>query len=340
MVARDRTGAYADGIRQGAPEAIPAAIAARFGEVTDRWHPLRNLGEAFYAVVERHRATARRVGREMMVARAAEAAQALASAIVCPNAAARRSEASRARRHARFAEAARLHTAGASLSGISRLLGADRKTLRRWLQAGGVPAWQQPRRSSVLDPYRGRLERRWAEGCRNAARLWRELTAMGFPGRPATVRSWATRQRTVEPDASRPPTTAGGQPWRPPSSRRVARLLMAGVNDLPDADHVFATRLLAEAPALDLAAAKRLALCLQKKSTEALGDVLAVSEATLLAPFVAELRKDTAAVQAALDTPWTTSPVEGQINHIKTIKPSMYGRAGFDLLRAHILNAA
>lgn len=103
---------------------------------------------------------------------------------------------------------------------------------------------------------------------------------MDFSGRPATVRSWVTQQRTVEPDASRPPTTAGGQPWRPPSSRRLARLLMAGVNDLPDADRVFATRLLAEVPAPDLAvaAAERLALCLRKKGTEALGDVLAASE--------------------------------------------------------------
>ena len=333
VIARDRAGAYADGVRQGAPAAVQA---------TDRWHLLRNLGDAVYTVVERHHAAARRVGREVMAARAAEAAQSRPPAVVRPNAAARRSEASRARRHARFAEAARLHAAGASLSAISRLLGTDRKTLRRWLQAEGVPAWQQPRRGSVLDPYRSHLERRWAEGCRNAARLWRELTAMGFPGRPATVRAWATQQRRAEPDASRPPTTAGGQPWRPPSSRRVARLLMAGVSNLPDADRAFATRLLAEAPALDLAvaAAKRLALCLQKKSTEALGDVLTASGATLLAPFVAELRKDVAAVQAALDTPWTTSPVEGQINRIKTIKRSMYGRAGFDLLRARILNAA
>ena len=41
-----------------------------------------------------------------------------------------------------------------------------------------------------------------------------------------------------------------------------------------------------------------------------------------------------------LDLPWTTSPAEGQINRIKTTKRSMYGRAGFQLLRARVLNAA
>ena len=55
---------------------------------------------------------------------------------------------------------------------------------------------------------------------------------------------------------------------------------------------------------------------------------------------VLELRKDIAAVQAELDLPWTTSPAEGQVNRIKLIKRSMYGRAGFDLLRARVMHAA
>ena len=61
---------------------------------------------------------------------------------------------------------------------------------------------------------------------------------------------------------------------------------------------------------------------------------------TLLAGFAVNLARDQAAVQAALDLPWTTSPVEGQVNRIKTIKRSMYGRAGFDLLHARVLQAA
>lgn len=46
------------------------------------------------------------------------------------------------------------------------------------------------------------------------------------------------------------------------------------------------------------------------------------------------------ALQAALELPWTTSPVEGQINRLKMIKRTMYGRAGFNLLRQRVLEAA
>ena len=64
------------------------------------------------------------------------------------------------------------------------------------------------------------------------------------------------------------------------------------------------------------------------------------AEKTELASYAANLCRDIDAVQAALDLPWTTSPVEGQINRLKLIKRSMYGRAGFDLLRNRVLNAA
>ncbi|KMO44615.1 hypothetical protein VQ03_02330 [Methylobacterium tarhaniae] len=54
---------------------------------------------------------------------------------------------------------------------------------------------------------------------------------------------------------------------------------------------------------------------------------------------VADLRLDRAAVEAALAPPWSTSPVEGQSNRVKTLKRTMYGRAKLDLLRARMLAA-
>jgi transposase len=334
IVARDRAGVYADGIRQGAPNAV---------QVADRWHLLRNLGDALQAIVERHHAAARRIAAEVAADLVAGAPTAGTPAIERPDVATTpRGPAAHAGRRARFEEAARLHATGVSLRQISRLLGTDCKTVRRWLRAGDIPSWQQPRRGSMLDAHRDHLERRWAEGCRNAARLWRELASVGFSGGYTTVKAWAARRRKTGPNVGRMSAADKGQPWRWPSGRRMARLLMAETDTLAEADRTFVARLLDAVPPLAaaVAAAQRLSLLLRRQSSEKLEDVLTATSATPLASFTAELRKDIDAVQAAVDLPWTTSPVEGQIGRIKMLKRTMYGRAGFELLRARVLHAA
>jgi transposase len=137
IVARDRAGAYADGIRQGAPNAV---------QVADRWHLLRNLSDAVRVAVERQHAGIQRAAR-----RIAEEAATLVTSVpmaapapVTETAAEQRRRASYARRQARYEEATRLRAAGVSLKRIAVLIGAERKTIRRWLRAGAAPAWRQP----------------------------------------------------------------------------------------------------------------------------------------------------------------------------------------------------
>ncbi|MDT8296422.1 ISL3 family transposase [Roseomonas mucosa] len=335
VVARDRAGAYADGIRQGAPAAV---------QVADRWHLLRNLGDAVPALVDRHAAAVRRAGRLIAdTVAAAIAAEPMPPAPPRPpNAAARASQASLARRQARYEEAAGLRAKGVSISRIAARLGAERKTVRRWLRLGHAPSWKQRPRTSTLAAFADVLDRRWAEGCRNAAQLWRELVAQGFAGRPGTVRAWTTRRRGTEPAPTAPRPTRMAPAWPVPSGRSVARILMADSNTLKETERQFAARMLAEAPGLAaaIAVARRLRQVLRRKGGETLAEVLAAAEKTELASYAANLCRDIDAVQAALDLPWTTSPVEGQINRLKLIKRSMYGRAGFDLLRNRVLNAA
>jgi transposase len=54
--------------------------------------------------------------------------------------------------------------------------------------------------------------------------------------------------------------------------------------------------------------------------------------------FASGLRLDEAAVAAALTESWS-GPVEGQVNRLKSVKRSMYGRAGWELLRARVRHA-
>ncbi|MFD8425563.1 transposase [Streptomyces sp. NPDC059668] len=49
------------------------------------------------------------------------------------------------------------------------------------------------------------------------------------------------------------------------------------------------------------------------------------------------MRRDRAAIQAALTTTYTSGAVEGNVTRIKLLKRQMYGRANFDLLRRRIL---
>jgi transposase len=257
------------------------------------------------------------------------------------NAAVRASQAAFVRRQGHYEEIARLRAQGASLRRIAAGLGIERKTVRHWLRLGHAPRWQKPPRGGILAPYAAFLDRRWAEGCRNAAQLWRELAARGFSGRPSIVRAWAGRRRKGEPaDALR--TTPSKPAWHPPVGRRLGRMLMAEAEVLSETDRLFVAQLFSEAPKLAEAImlAKRLRQVLRCESGEALQDVLEAARDTLLAGFAAGLRQDIEAVQAALDLPWTTSPVEGQINRLKMLKRTMYGRAGFELLRQRVLYAA
>jgi transposase len=52
--------------------------------------------------------------------------------------------------------------------------------------------------------------------------------------------------------------------------------------------------------------------------------------------FVRTLRRDIETVKNGVTETWSNGQTEGQINRLKTLKRSMYGRAGAELLRARM----
>lgn len=86
-------------------------------------------------------------------------------------------------------------------------------------------------------------------------------------------------------------------------------------------------------------AARAFVVMIRNREPAALGPWLAEAADGPLAGFAEGLRRDRAAVEAALTLPWSTGPVEGKITKLKLVKRSMYGRAGIDLLRRRLLTA-
>ena len=142
---------------------------------------------------------------------------------------------------------------------------------------------------------------------------------------------WATRQRRAEKDL---PIGSG----KSPPARRIARLLTIGRDHLSKADAILVAQIEAALPAL--AQAKFLAdqfiSMVRNRCADQLNAWLENAEASLLSAFARGLRKDLAAVAAALSVPWSNGQTEGQINRLKLLKRQMYGRASIAILKARI----
>ena len=189
-----------------------------------------------------------------------------------------------------------------------------------------------------LDRYTSFAEAAWRSGRRNVAAIWRALVEQGFEGGYDIVRRWAKRRRMAEserPDAPLPS-------WRVPSSRRAARLLTSDPTTLSRADRRFVDTVRAIAPSIREVAdlINDLGKLLRRQSARSLAAWLEAASATALRNFAQGLAADLDALQAALQEPWSNSPVEGQINRPKLIKRQMFGRAKFDLLRQRVLCTA
>ena len=72
---------------------------------------------------------------------------------------------------------------GISIRGMSEKLGISRNTARKYLRAAELPkAKPRPKRGSKLDPYKGYIQGRIAQGVTNCVVLLRELRELGYDG--------------------------------------------------------------------------------------------------------------------------------------------------------------
>jgi len=348
IVCRDRAGAYADGARTGAPQAL---------QVADRWHVWHNLGEAVDKTVAAHHACVRAAVQAMDPSAEAPppappspqpALEANVELGGQPEAAGTRDVCGRERRlvvrtRERYTAVQQLVTKGHSLNRISQQLRLDRGTVRRFAEATCVEQLlvKATNRTGKLDGYTEHLRTRFHAGVTDAVVLHAELRQRGFTGSVQTVRRFLHPLRDT---VSSPSRHSHPVPPRPevPKPRHLTRWLMTDPRHLSEADTERLATALSACPELRATAehVREFADLMNKHCGERLTDWITRVQADplpALHSLITGMRRDLDAVIAGLTMPWNSGPVEGAVNRIKTIKRSMYGRASFSLLRKRIL---
>jgi transposase len=356
-LSRDRSPEYARGASEGAPSAQ---------QIADRWHILKNLREVLERLLGRvharlkqrydaSRVPVRSQGKHRRTKNEIQAAQA-----------------ARLRREARYEDVVSLYQQGMAVLRIAEGLHMSRTTVRKFVAAGAFPERAETLRSkSILDPYVPYLRQRLTQGPTNASHLWRELQQRGFSGGNKVVARWLQAQgwqlqkgrssqakkrqadlRAITPTGNEPsreqvllmpPSGQQDATLREPlaSPRHLVWLLLREPARLTETEQQMLSFIRQE-PAVDVAytLAQHFVQLLREHRVEELDVWLATcakSQIPDLVTFAAGLQKELSAIRAAVTLPYSTGPVEGQVNRLKLIKRSMYGRGSFDLLRRRVL---
>lgn len=250
------------------------------------------------------------------------------------------------------------HLAGEKLMAISRATGLSPTTVRKFAYAEAFPerAMQAPR-GSIIDPYLPMLEARLADGCENGLQLWRECRDLGYLGSVGQIHRWLQDHRTSPSrhaphpsDAIHPRWLPARQPSSLPSPKQLAWLIVKAPEMRSDEETAAVHWLGQDRDAATLIPLVRRFVDLVRRVGTRSRHAISVFDTWLLdakgcgvrpvETFAAGLEQDGAAIHAALRTGWSNAQVEGQVNKLKLLKRSMYGRASLDLLRRRLLLAA
>jgi transposase len=320
VICRDRAGAYAEGARDGAPDAT---------QVADRWHLWHNLAEYVEKAVARHRGCLKEqpAGADDQDTPAVPEE----SLDVCG-----RERQTVRRTRERYAEIRQRLDAGQPEAAIRRATGLDRRTVQRYARAASADELLAGMsRESKLDEFKPYICQRWNQGLTDASQIHAELKQRGWAGSPQTVRRYVHLLRKTAGPVTPAPAV--------PKTREITRWLLSRPDSLGGDDQARLAAVRDGCPHLDALAshirdfAEMMTL---RQGTAALEGWLTRVEADdqpELHSLAAGIRRDQEAVTAGLSLPYNSGAMEGNVNKIKMIKRQMYGRASFALLRKRVI---
>jgi transposase len=335
VVSRDRASGYASAAAEAAPQAI---------QVADRFHVCKNLTEATQLLLSRCQAEIAAVGSHTEEAVQNGDGQPIISIEEWrPKEPARVKEARltrRAGREVRYEQMMQMQSLGLTTKEIASRLGMSERTVRDWKAAGTFPeAKKRRKKSSAFDAFAPYVLKRWQEGEHHGLTLWREIVSLGYTGSERTVYRHIETLKQACVQASFNPNRL-----RKFSASTAVWLFVRDKKSLDEIEQEDLATFCQASPTLkrtyDLV--QDFMQMVHKREGHRLDawlEQVAKSDLAELQSFAAGVEKDKAAVKAGLTWSINNAQVEGQVTKLKLIKRTMYGRAGFPLLRQRVLHA-
>lgn len=294
----------------------------------------KNLGEAVERIFQRHREAL----QQIVIAGTASSSTPISVPIPPPQREVQR-EQTRTKRMQRYEAVRALYLQGVTLSEIARRFKMGRMTVQKFAYAETYPDTAPYRvKAGMLHPYEAYLRERWQQGCRNGAQLYREIAAMGYPGKRQQVTRLVAHLRkqlkagitdfSAQPQGLTPRAAVSllmRRPEKLDSEQQQALIQMRQLH--PEIEQVMEV----------VASFLKMLRTLQGQQLETWMAMVQQGNIRELQNFVEKLRKDQKAVQAGLTLTWSNGVVEGHVNRLKYLKRTMYGRTKFDLLRQRVL---
>jgi transposase len=296
IISRDRGGDYATGATIGAPHAT---------QIADRFHLLVNAGEVLERCLTRHQVSLREAAQRLVPS------DALSRTTKHTPAEQRRTRERRGERQRKYEQVMDLCKQGVSAHQIARQLRMGRGTVAKYLRGGAFPEMASRPRPRQIDPYLPYRRERWNAGEHQARTLWKEIRAQGFPASDVPVRRILSAWRAQAAGPGRPgiPLPAKEELLFY-SARKTRWLLCKPREDLTPREAAYISALQQLSP--PVAVAQRLletfrAILTQRQAErlDAWMDQCEQSGISELVGFARGLRRDYAAVQAALRHQWT-----------------------------------
>lgn len=228
---------------------------------------------------------------------------------------------------------------GLSLRALERKYKIDRRTIAKYVKLKEFPKTKRKHRPSLLDPY---IETVYQE-VRNhstSKRIYELIKSHGFKGGFDSVRVGVAK---IRKDVSKHWMTHDDfQKETPFYRKQIITLFWSYNSELKDKqrnDLNFTLEKFPESQKI-YAFVQSFRDSLKHYDLNSIQQLIVnIKSGTIpeLKTFAKYLFKDIQAISASIYYTYSNGVIEGQINRLKTIKRTLYGRAGFELLRKRVL---